>query len=224
MIPPFPCITNSGSGNRGRKLVGQSTKVSRQHGLDERIDRRSAAAFELAHFAKDLAADRDVSVGPDLARDLGGTLLVCGIDVTVQKLKDNRLGAEFQQLLQGVPDLIFIERNQNPAARIHTLVDLQTERPVDQCLETANHSIVSGSCAPAQFQDVAEAARGNQAAPCTLAFEYGVGRDRGAVNDCRQPIERHPGFHQPMNYASGLVLRRRGYFLYSDLAALRLKE
>ena len=93
----------------GRKLVGQSTKVSRQHGLDERIDRRSATAFELAHFAKDLAADRDVFVGPDLARDLGGALLVCGIDVTVQKLKDNRLGAEFQQLLQGIPDLIFIE-------------------------------------------------------------------------------------------------------------------
>ena len=76
-----------------QKLQAQAREIAVEHGLHRGIDRRRHAALVLAVFRQDGVAGGDVAVGPQRMDDLGGALLVRGIDVAVQEMDDHGLAA-----------------------------------------------------------------------------------------------------------------------------------
>ena len=114
--------------------------------------------------------------------DLGGALLVRGIDVAVQEMDDHGLAAHGEQLLRRLGHRRLVERRQNLAVGVHALGHFQPDLAVDQRLEGAAQAIGLRPRAAAELQHVAEALGGDQPDLGDLAFEQRVGGRGRAVH------------------------------------------
>ena len=180
-----------------QKLQAQAREIAVEHGLHRGIDRRRHAALVLAILRQDGVARRDVAVGPQRMDDLGGALLVRGIDVAVQEMDDHGLAAHGEQLLRRLGHRRLVERRQDLAVGVHALGHFQPDLAVDQRLEGAAQAIGLRPRAAAELQHVAEALGGYQPDLGDLALEQRVGRRRRAV-------------HQGLHGARGRRRPRRG--------------
>ena len=155
-------------------------------------------------------ADRDVGVGPDLADDLGGAVLVRRIDVAVQEMDDDRLRAQRDQAPRRRLDVRLVERADDCAVGIHALPDLAAQLARDQRLEGAGHAVGLRPRAAAELEHVAKAAGRDQAHPRELALEHGVGGGGRAMDDRGELGEGHPRLVEGGEDAEGLVVGRGG--------------
>ena len=79
-VPPLPFMTS-----RSRlkpcalQLALQAPHVAVEDRLHGRVDRRGGAALVLAELRQQLVAERDVAVGPELARDLAARSSCAGL-------------------------------------------------------------------------------------------------------------------------------------------------
>jgi len=92
------------------------------------------------------------------------------------------LGAAFAQAMHFLPHRRFVERDEDATGGIDALRHLGPQIARDQRLEASGHAVGIGACATAEFEHVAKPGCGNQPAARSLAFEHGVGGDRGAVD------------------------------------------
>jgi hypothetical protein len=173
------------------------------------VERRRTAAFEFTHLAQYIAAQGHEPVGPDLARDFGAALLVRRVGVGVNEMDHQCLGAAFAQAMHFLPHRRFVERRQDSTGRIDALGHLRPQIARDECLEAPGHAVRIGACAASEFEYVAKPGRGNQPAARSLAFEHGIGRDRGAVD--QRGYRGEIGFElgEPADETDRLVLRGR---------------
>ena len=147
------------------------------------VDRRRRGALELADFGQHLVRSRDEVVGPDLAHGGHRATLVIGVGVGVDEGDGDARRALVQKIFRRGPDLGRIDRSPDAAVGQRTFVDLDAHVAVGDREEVAPQAPGAAAVAPAHFQYVAKAARGDDADLRPAAFEQGVGADGGAVHD-----------------------------------------
>ncbi|KAJ0340352.1 hypothetical protein COL154_014178, partial [Colletotrichum chrysophilum] len=165
------------------ELVGQPLDITGKQGLDGSVDRRRHAALEFTAFGKQRVAERDVAVRPDPGGDLAGALLMDRIGVGVQEMDDEGLAALVDQVSERGAQGFLVERQQHIAAGIEALGHFQTQVARNDRPELALHAVGVRAGAAPEFQNVAEATRGDQARAAQIAFENGIRRGRRAVDD-----------------------------------------
>ena len=197
-----------GLAGAGAQPAGDALQVAGHDGLDVAVERGGAAALELAHLAQYVGAQGDVDLGPDLARERTGPAFVVGIEIGVDEVDDQRLGAGRVRRPGGLPHLVFVELGHHRAGGIDPLGDLEAALARDDRLEVTHHAPRVGPGAAAELQRVAEALGGDQGAAHPLALQHGVGADRGAVDHRLQPArrraERGEARHEPSDWSAGV--------------------
>ena len=187
------------------QLALQAPHVAVEDRLHGRVHRRRGAALVLAELRQQRVPERDVVVGPELARDLAGAQLVGRVGVGVQEMDDQALAAHGQQGAHGIRQLVLGERRDDLARHVHALVDLDAALARDQRLEAAGHAVGVGPRAAAELERVAEAARGDEPHLGHLALEHGVGGGGGAVDDEVEIARAHARLRDRRQHAVGLV-------------------
>ena len=120
-----------------------------------------------------------------------------------------RLGATLAQAMHFPPHRRFVERGQDPTGGVDALGHLGPQIARDECLKAAGHAVGIGARAAAELQHVAKPEGGNQPAARSLAFEHGIGRDRGAVDQRGDRGEISFELGEPRDEADRLVLGGR---------------
>ena len=209
---------------RAAQVLREAAEIARHDRLHVAVERRRAAAFEFAHLAQYVAAQGHEPVGPDLPRNFAAALLMRRVGVGMDEMDHQCLGAALAQAMHFPPHRRLVERRQDPAGGIDALGHLGPQIARDQRLEAPGHAVGIGASAAAQLEHVAKAGRGNQPAARSLAFEHGIGGDRGAVN--QRGYRGEIGFErgQPGDEADRLVLGGRRHLGDAEHAALRIER
>ena len=200
------------------------------HGTHVVLDRRSdvgvddggGGALVLELLGQDVHRERDEGTGKHLMEDLAGALLVGGVGIRVQIADRDRFDARGPDPLRRGAHVRFVEGTQHLAARSGALVDLesmlprhQRRRPLVQRLVEVRHPH------PPELQHVAEPAGGEQCGGRALAFEDRVGRDRAAVQQLFEGIERGSELFEqaadPGDDRIRVVVGRRGKLARGEL-------
>ena len=168
-------------------------------------------------------AHGDVVVGPDRAQDFGGAQLVGGVGIGVQEVDDDGVAALGDQPLAGGPDGVFVQRSEDFAGGIHALGNLEAQVAGDQGAKFALHPVSLRPCASAEFEHVAEAQGGDEAGFRQLAFQHGVGRGGGAVDDEAEGGQVAARRAQGVQDAEGLIVERARDLGEADAAGGRVK-
>ena len=193
----------------GLEPAGDALEIAGHDRLDVAVERRGAAALELPHLAQDVGAQRDVDIGPHLTGDRACPPLVVGIEVGVDEVDDQRLGAGRARRLDRLTHLVFVERGHHRAGGVDPLRHLEAALARHDGLEAAEHAPRVGPGAPAELERIAEALGGDEGAAHALALQHGVGADRGAVDDRLEAGRRLAERGEACHEAVGLVRRRR---------------
>ena len=119
------------------------------------------------------------------------------------------LGAALTQATHFLPHRRFVERRHDAASGIDALGHLGPQFARDECLKAPGHAIGIGARAAAELEHVAKPGRGYQPAARSLAFEDGVGGNRGAVDQRGHRGEISFEFGQASNEADRLILGGR---------------
>ena len=98
-----------------------------------------------------------------------------GIGVGVQEVNDERFAAAVQQAAHGVAHFLLVERRPHRARRLQPLRDFQSQVAWDDRDEAARHAVGIRPGAAAEFENVTEAARGDQPGAGETAFQDRVG-------------------------------------------------
>ncbi len=152
--------------------------IAPQQGRQIGVDHRGVAATDELDQRAGLVAGRDLAE-TDVSGQRLDALFVFGIAIAVQAEDGNRADAVAVGLLQARPQIIEVERGDQPAIGADALGDLfdpliEHLRQADLALEQLRAGLV------ADAQHVAKAARHDQQHAVALAFEQGVGGHRGA--------------------------------------------
>ena len=149
---------------RAGELALQPLDVAVQHRLDRGVDRRRRAALVLAVLGDDGVARGHVAVRPERAHDLGGARLVRRVDVAVEEVDDDALGAEREQLPSPPPRPAprRAARSTSPSASMRSSTSSRRS-PLDQRHEAALQAVRRRPGAAAELEHVAKAARRDQA-------------------------------------------------------------
>jgi len=163
----------------------QPTQVALHDRHQIGIDRGRAAALVLADLAQHVGRHADDETGCFGRDDVANRALVCRVRIGVEQAHRERvdpLGGERAQL---GPDLRSVEDPDRLAVGGHALVDLAAQMARHQARRFLPGQVedVALPAAAADFQHVAEAARGDQADPGAGTFEHRVGCDRRAMNE-----------------------------------------
>jgi hypothetical protein len=119
------------------------------------------------------------------------------------------LGAALTQAMHFPPHRRLVKRDEDPTGGIDALRHLDPQIARDECLKAPGHAVGIGACAPAELEHIAKPAGSNQPAARSLAFEHGIGGDRGAVD--QRCYRGEIGFElgEPGDEADRLVLGGR---------------
>ena len=186
-----------------------AVEIAGHDGLDVAVERGGAATLELAHLAQDVGAERDGRVGPDLAGDGAGAALVIGVEIGVDEVDDERLGARRSRRFDRLPYLVLVEFRHHRAGSVDPLRHLEAALARHDGLEAAEHAPRVGPGAPAELQRVAKAPGGDEGAAHALALQHRVGADRGAVDHRLEAARRLAERGQARHEAVRLVRGRR---------------
>ena len=191
----------------GPEAALEVTEVARHDRLDVAVEGRRAAAFELAHLAKDVGTEGDVALRPDLARDRTGAPLVIRIEVRVEEADDDRFHAQVAERFDRATYLVLIQRGHDVAAGVDPFGHLETPVAGHDRFEVTEHAPGVGARAPAELEGVAEAPGRDHPAAHAAALEHRVGADRRAVDDrlerARVDIERRKPVHEAVRLIGG---------------------
>ena len=181
--------------------------VARHQRLHPTVQGGRARALELADFRQHFHARADVRVRPQLARDLGRAPLVGRVGVGMHEVNDQRLAARVAKGDDGRAELVFVERDDDPALRVHALGHVEPQLARDQRLEAPRESPPARPGAPAELEGVAESAGRDEPALRALALQDRVGGDGGAVHDGLDGRGRRPARVDARHEAVGLRAR-----------------
>lgn len=163
------------------EFIGDVLDVAAQHGRQVGVDHGRVSARDELHQRADLAGERDLREAR-AGRKLSDGLFVGGVEVAVHA--DHGEGADpgVVRLLEGLGEGVQVRGAQDRAVGGDPLVDLddtlvQQLRQFDRAGEDAGAVLVGDA------QGVAEAAGDDQEGALALAFQEGVGGDRGAHAD-----------------------------------------
>ena len=209
---------------RTAQVLGETAEITRHDRLHVAVERCRAAALEFTHLAQYLATQGHKPIGPDFPRNFGAALLMRWVGVGMDEMDYQRLGAVLEQAVHGLPHCRVVKRRQDPAGGIDALGHLGPEVARDQRLEAPGHPVRIGASAATQFEHIAKACRGNQAATRPLALEHGVGGDSRAVNQRGYRSEIGFEHRQPGDEADRLVLGGRRHLGDAEHAALRIER
>ena len=150
--------------------------------------------------------------GKPCAQALAQTMLVVGVEKAKEKGDGHGLHARFLQLGNQGVDLILGKRCDDGAVGADALGDLETVAARDQHGRRVLEKVVEiGAGGSAQFQDVAEAARGDKGGARALLLENGVGDNGSGVREQADIVRRHPVLlHRHLEcgeYALGQIAR-----------------
>ena len=155
-------------------------------GADEGVHRRRGEALELAELRRHRRGGRGEALWIFLAHDRQRAILMRGIEVGEQEADGDCLHALFLELAHGLANARFVERFEFLAPGRHQpLLHGLAEAPLDQRAvlpgNVLHDRVVLRPLVPADMQDVAVAAGGDQAGDRAVMLEDGVGRDGGAM-------------------------------------------
>jgi hypothetical protein len=119
------------------------------------------------------------------------------------------LGSALTQAMHFPPNRRFVERCEDPTGGIDAFRHLGPQVARDECLKAPGHAVRIGACAAAELKHVAKPGGGNQPAARSLAFEHGIGGNRGAVNQRGHRGEIGFELGEPRDEADRLVLGGR---------------
>ena len=162
-------------------------------------------------------------VRPDRARSRNRAALVVGIGIGVDEDDRERLRAARDQPLGRGGDLAGIDRDADAAVGERALVDLDAHVAVGDRDEIAPQAPGARAVAPAHLEDVAEAARRDDADLRPAPFQERIGADGGAVHD------RADGGHaaeraQAVEEALRLVAATRGHLGGAEYPRRRIEQ
>ena len=152
-----------------------------------------------------------------------------GIAIGVQEADGDRLDAVGDQALRHRAHFGGVERRQHVAVAVHALRHLQPMAARHQRVGEAQEQVVDVvALLGAHLEDVAEAARGDQAEPRAAALDQGVGDQRRAVHHVADVGKREPSrlqqFGEPLERADRWVVRRGQALVQADVVALRVEQ
>ena len=213
----------------GGELALQALEIAAHQRLDIGVGRRGDEALVLPDLGHDLARQRDGELRAGFADDAGRFLLMGRVAVAVEEADRDRLAAGGIQLTGGVAHGLGIERGDDLAVTVDPLGHLEAELPRNQRIGEGQEQVVNVvALLRPHFEDVAEALGGDQAELGALAFDHGVGDERGAVDDVADIGERDAGhvdeLAQPDQRRFGRVVRRRQALVQAHRALLRVVE
>ena len=200
-----------------REIGRELAQVAVDDRLHERIDRRGGPPLELAVLGQELGAHRDVGVGPFGRGDLARPPLVRIVQVGMDEVDHERLGALRPEPARRLAHLVLGEGHDDLALGVHALVDLEAQIARDQRLEAALEPVRRGARAPSQLEHVAEAPRRDEPRPRALALEQRIGRGGRPVHDHLQLGRPRRRARQRRLHTRGLVGDRGRHLRHAHL-------
>ena len=187
------------------------------------------AALVLPQLGHHVGRNGDRDVGECRADDCRGLPFVCWIAVGVQEADGDRLDPFGYQALRHRTHLVRLERGQHVAVAVEALRHLQAMAARNQRVGEAEKKVVDVvALLGAHFQDVAEAACGDEAEARAGALDQGVGDEGGAMDHVADVGQREPSgvqqFAEALESADRGIVRRGQALVEPDLVALRIQQ
>ena len=211
----------------GLERVGELRQIVRDLGPDERVQRGRREPLVFAKLRQHLRAQRDVHPRIFLLDDPLHDLFVRGIEEREQEADRDGLDAVLLELSDRAPDFVLVDRMQHFAVRRdQALLDRQAMTPLDHRIFLPGNVLrdaeIQRPLVATDMDDVAEALGGHHAGLDPGVLQHEVGRDRRAVKQVVDRIERRPRLGTKMghavHHADGRVRRRRRRLVDRDAA------
>ena len=183
-----------------------------------------------SHSSATTSDEMDTAMSGNAARMIGGGFaFMRRIAIGVQEADGDRLDAFGDQALRDGAHLGGFERREHVAVAVHAFGHFQAMAARHQRIREVQEQVVDVvALLGAHLQDVAEAARGDQAEARAAALDQGVGDQRGAVDDVADVGERQAGGAQQLGEAfqraDGWVVRRGQALVQADFVAFRIQQ
>ena len=182
---------------------------------DVGVDDRGGGALVFELLGQHVHRERDEGAGKHLAQQLAGALLVGGVGIGVQVADCDRLDAGAPDALRRGAHGRLVEGAEHLAARSGPLADLESKlarherrRALVERLVEVRHPH------PPEFQYVAEPPGGEQCGGGALSFQDRVGRNRAAVQQLFERVERRAELFEQAAHSGNdrvrVVVRRGG--------------
>ncbi len=196
---------------------GQRGQVAGYDGQDIGIDDGGGGSLILLDLGQDLRRQANRHIRCPFGDQFTDAPFVGAVGIGIDQRYRDRLDPVGQQFFDCRPCRDFVQWGQNAALVVNTLDNLGPVGAAGQGLGLLPGQIVKrGHAKAANFQDIAEAVRGDQSGLDAPAFQNGVGSDGGAVDNlgnCRGGDCAAPEHHrQALGDAAAVVVRRRGHF------------
>ena len=166
-------------------------EVSADDRLQERIENGRAGSLILADFGTYDRGQRDVESGQRLANAITEQPLMIGVRIGVKQGDGDGFDVEGGKLRDDCIDVGVSRNALRAAVETHALPESETPIAGNQCGDRLRmYGVNLAAIVPADLQHVLKSRRRYQRAGGQLAFEHGVGGNRGAVHevaDVRQP-------------------------------------
>ena len=201
-----------------REIGRELAQVAVDDRLHERIDRRRGPPLELAVLGQQLGAHRDIGIGPFGRGDLARPALVRIVQIGMDEVDHERLGALRPEPARRLAHLALGEGHDHLALGVHALVDLEAQIARDQRLEATLEPVRRGARAAPQLEHVAEAPRRDEPRPRALALEQRVGRGGRPVHDHLELGRPRRRARQRRLHTGGLVGDRRRHLRDAHLS------
>ncbi len=213
----------------GVQLALQLGDVAAHQRLHIGVGAGGVAALVLPQLRHHVGRDGDRDVGERRADDGRCLLLMRWIAVGVEEADGDRLDPFGYQALRHGAHLVGIERGQHVAVAVDAFRHLQAMAARHQRVGELQEQVVDVvALLGAHLQDVAEAARGDQAQARAGALDQGVGDQGGAVDHVADVGERELGgvqqFGEALQRADRGVVRRGQALVEADFVALRVEQ
>jgi hypothetical protein len=207
----------------GLEPVGETLQIVLEDRRDIGIEHRRAGALEFQHLRQHFVRQCDVDVGQFLAQDFARAQLMHWVHERVDIDDGNRLDAALADHPRGAPHVLFFKRRDDLAIRADALAHHQNVAPRHDQFGRIPVELEGGNAlGAAAAQHVAKAFRGDQRCLDALAFENGVGGDRGAVTERERLLAANAGARQPVDHAVEEGGRGRGDFADPLLAGFEV--
>lgn len=147
---------------------------------------RGRRALIFLEFGPDFGGEAEIGLRRNAGRDLADPALMFRIGVAVQQAYCDRLGAPIDEHSQRAFGAGFVERPDRIPARVHPLAHLGDHRAGQERGRRSVgevEAIGADRVLLADMEQVAKAARGDQAQPRAFPLEHEIGRQRGGVDE-----------------------------------------
>ena len=208
------------------QAVSQRRQIAFHQGTKKCVHHCRAGAFIFAHLGQDFVGAGDkYSRAEHPSDDCGNLLLVLRIGIGVQKADRDRLDVGCLEALSRVEYRLFVQRHAHCAVGAQPFANLKAVTPRHQRLGLHIVQIIEFRHAyTAEFQNIAEPGRSDQAGARALVFKDGIGRDGGCVHHLFNLIGLNAvvgqQFCDTLADAPAVVVRRGGDLYRKEQAAL----